>query len=79
MRTTIRLEDELLDRAKRLARQRGLSLTDVIREAVEAHLTRSARPQVATVNLPVSGRAGTLPGVELDDMTRLRDALDGAL
>jgi len=79
VRTTIRLEEELLQRAKRLARQRGVSLTDIIRESVEGHVSRAARAAPAPLSLPVAGRGGLLPGVELDDMTRLRDVLDGSL
>lgn len=79
MRTTIRLEDELLERAKRLARHRGVSFTEIMREALEAHVTRATRAAPAPISLPMAGRGGLLPGVELDDMTRLRDTLDGAL
>ena len=78
MRTTVRLEDEILQQAKQYALQQGTSLTSVIREALVAYLTRPAPVGPARVlKLPTSGGGGTLPGVDLDDSAQLYDVMDG--
>lgn len=79
MRTTIRLNDDLLERAKREAARHGNTLTDFIREAVERHVDRLARPAASPVSLPAAGRGGTLPGVDLDDLAGLSQDLGSAL
>ncbi len=78
MRTTIRIDDHLLADAKRLAAERGSTLTAVIEEALREALGRSRgndgppRPKV-----PVSRRAGGLqPGVDLDDSAALLDLME---
>jgi hypothetical protein len=78
MRTTIRLDDELLRRAKRRALETGSTLNRVIEDALRAALARvpGTRPHEAP-DLPVSGGGGTLPGVDLDDTAALYDLLDG--
>ena len=77
MRTTVRLEDDLLREAKQLAARRGTTLTAVIREAVQAYLARPDDLPAAPADLPVSGHGGTLPGVDLDDSAQLYDLMDG--
>jgi len=78
MRTTIRLDDDLLRRAKQRALDSGRTLNAVIEDALRAALqreptARSGRP----LNLPTSGGGGTLPGVDLDDMSSVYDIMDG--
>ncbi|MCH7715379.1 MAG: ribbon-helix-helix protein, CopG family [Gemmatimonadetes bacterium] len=78
MRTTVRLEDDILRRAKERAVASGTTLTGVIREALQAYLARpvdAADP--CPVALPVSGSGGTLPGIDLDDTASLYDVMDG--
>jgi hypothetical protein len=49
MRTTVRLDDELLDRLKAQARAENVSLTRLINHALEAGLAaRAARPPKRT-------------------------------
>jgi hypothetical protein len=72
MRTTIRLDEQLLKSAKRYAQDTGRSLTAVIEDALRAALSRkSVKHPRKSVKLPtVSGR-GVYPGVDLDDSAAL--------
>lgn len=79
MRTTIRLDDALLERAKREAARRGETLTSLIERGLRLVLARpqtsGARPRV---ELPVSrAGGGTLPGVDLDDGAAVLDIIEG--
>lgn len=80
MRTTIRLPEDLLRDAKRLATETDRTLTSVIEDALRAALR--GRPQkgeaVEPVQLTTYGRGGTLPGVDLDDSAALLDRMESA-
>jgi hypothetical protein len=77
MRTTIRLDGELLRQAKRRALETGRTLNAVIEDALRGALQARRGPENRPVELPVSGTGGTLPGVDLDDTAALYDLLDG--
>jgi hypothetical protein len=77
MRTTVRLDSELLRQAKRRALETGRSLNAVIEDALRAALQHRRSAQSPRVELPVSGAGGTLPGVDLDNTASLYDILDG--
>ena len=80
MRTTIRLDDELLRDAKRHAVETGRTLTAVIEEALRASLARreAAGGRKKPVKLRAAGSGGLRPGLDLDDSAALLDALEGA-
>lgn len=78
MRTTIRLPDELLREAKRLAAETDRTLTSLIEDALRAAL-RGRPPNgraIEPVRLTTYGREGTLPGVDLDDSAALVDRME---
>lgn len=75
MRTTIRLDDSLLRRAKARAAASGRSLNDFITDAVRAALA-PARPVTRTVRLPTFAGGVLLPGVDLDDTASLLDLME---
>lgn len=81
MRTTIRLDDELLSMAKRHASEAGTTLTALIEESLRERLYRRAdrggSAEADTVRLRTCGGDGTLPGIDLDDGATLLDAMDG--
>lgn len=79
MRTTIRLNDELLREAKRLAANSGTTLTAIIEDSLRERLRRgkSGDRVRETVRLVTAGRGGVRPGIDLDDSASLLDALDG--
>lgn len=77
MRTTIRLDDALLARAKSLAARTGRTLTAVIEDALRAALAQGrSRPLAERVSLPTFGSGGLRPGVDLDDTAALLDRMD---
>jgi len=80
MRTTVRLDDALLDRAKREAARRGMTLTALIEQGLRLAMRQPLKtPDRSRTSLPVSrSGGGTLPGVNLDDSASLLDRLDQA-
>lgn len=77
MRTTIRLDDTLLRRAKAAAAASGRSLNDLIVDAVRAAL--APRPSPARVSeLPTYRGHGLRAGVDLDASAALLDLMDEA-
>ena len=77
MRTTIRLDDDLLARAKQLAARTGRTLTAVVEDALRAALAQS-RPRRGRerIELPTFGSRGTREGVDLDDTASLLDVME---
>jgi hypothetical protein len=77
MRTTIRIDEELLKQAKLLAIQSGKSLTSIIEDALRQSISRqsdfSRHTQVRLIT--ISG-SGLLPGVDLDDSASLLDLME---
>jgi hypothetical protein len=78
MRTTIRLDDELLTAAKRNAVETGRTLTAVIEDALRQALARRAPDRRAgATELPVARGGGALqPGVDLDDSASLLELME---
>jgi hypothetical protein len=72
MRTTVRLDDDLLKSAKRFAANTGRSLTKLIEDALRHTLSRrTVKRAPKSVKLTtVSGR-GLRPGVDVDDSAAL--------
>lgn len=79
MRTTVRLDDHLLRRAKAAAAESGQTLTALIEDALREKLTpRPASPRRKRVRLPTYRGEGLRPGVDLDDSASLLDLMDRA-
>ena len=78
MRTTIRMDDDLLRAAKRAAAESGQTLTVLIEESVRERLGRH-KPKRARrrVRLITDGSGGVAPGVNLDDSAALLDLMEG--
>ena len=79
MRTTLRVDDELLRQAKSHAARQGRSLTSIFEEALRRLLAESQRQEERKrVELPVSAATGgVLPGVDIDDSAALLDVMEG--
>lgn len=76
MRTTMSIADELLAAAKREARTRGLTLGQMVEEALRRELNRP-RPDSELPELPVFTRGdGPRPGVDLTSNRALHELLD---
>jgi len=78
MRTTVRLNDGLLEQAKREASRRGETLTSLIEQGLRLVLASRPGQRRKRVILPVCrARGGVLPGVDLNDSSGLLDILEG--
>jgi hypothetical protein len=72
MRTTIRLDDELLAAAKVHAARTGRTLTSVIEDALRETLARQQeREEQEPVKLTTVSGKGIQPAVDLDDSAAL--------
>ena len=78
VRTTVRLDERLLEKAKAEARKRGETLTSLMERGLRLALAGShAGERAARVKVPVSKASGGVrPGVDLDDTSDLLDRLD---
>jgi hypothetical protein len=78
MRTTIRLDDDLLREAKTYAAATDRTLTGLIEDALrEALARREARPARRRVRLRTFKGCGLQPGVNLDSNAALLDLMEG--
>lgn len=79
MRTTIRLDDALLEQARNEAARQGVTLTSLIERGLRLLLARpEKRRSRPRVELPVCREGGgTLPGVDIDDSATLLDIAEG--
>ena len=77
MRTTISINDNVLERAKKLAREKGKTLSSVIEDALQESISRreqqTDRPHVI---LPTFMGDGLQPGVDLDNNAALLDLME---
>ena len=77
MRTTIRLRDDLLQRAKKKAAKEGRTLTSLVEEGLMIVLTEAKETKRRRIRLPVSkASGGSLPGVDLNRSSDLADLMD---
>lgn len=77
MKTTLNVDDDLMRTAKRVAAERGVTLTQVIEEALRSALTEPHRRK-GRFRLrwkPVSGRRA--PDVDIADRDALYDRMEG--
>ena len=79
MRTTIRLDDDLLAEVKLIAARSGRSMTAVIEDALREVLARQqARLDHDPVRLTTVAGHGLQPGVDLDDSAALLSLMEAA-
>jgi hypothetical protein len=78
MRTTIRFDEQLLIQAKKLAAERGTTLTALLEDALRETLARR-KPVTrrSKLRLTTFGRGGVQPHVDLDDTASLLDRMEG--
>jgi hypothetical protein len=75
MRTTVAVDDNLLESARRRARDRGQTLGQVVEDALRRELAEPVA--VELVGVPVfSGGGGPLAGVDLTSNRAVRAVLD---
>ena len=77
MRTTIRLDDQLLAKAKKYALSRGTTFTAIVEDALrEKLMERSPAKKQSAVKLKTVNGKGTHAGIDLDDSSSLLDVMD---
>jgi Arc/MetJ family transcription regulator len=70
MRTTVNIDEHLLQQARELAARSRRSLGDVVDDALRI-LLAERRGERSDVDLPVFGGSGLQPGVDLEDKASL--------
>lgn len=77
-RTTVRLPEELLERARRKAAAQGRTLTSLLEEGLRLVVSEHRRDASAKRVLPPISRAtgGTMPGIELTNASALEELDD---
>lgn len=77
-RTTVRLPEDLLGRAKRKAAAEGRTLTSLIEEGLRLVVAENRRPAKAKRVLPRISKAtgGPMPGIDLTDFSALQEMDD---
>jgi hypothetical protein len=79
MRTTIRINDQLLIETKQYAAGTGQTLTAVIEDALRQMIDRQKQSEKRKkVKLLTVQGSGTLPGVDLDDSASLLELMEEA-
>ena len=77
MRTTVRINDDILKRAKKRAAKEGRTLTSLIEEGLAVILSESKTVRPRRVKLPVSSATGgVLPGVDLNRSCELEEVMN---
>jgi len=77
MRTTIRLDDDLLAEVKLLAARSGKTLTSVIEDALRETLSRQKQVgERKPVRLTTVSGQGLQPGIDLDDSASLLSIME---
>ncbi len=77
MRTTITIDDRLLEKARELAARTKKTLSQVIEAALRESLSRRSSPsRPKKVRLTTVGGNGPRPGVDIDDSASLLDLMD---
>ena len=79
MRTTIRLDDDLLSAAKQHAAKTGRTLTSLFEDALRAFLAVEQRPSTRRRSrLPTFDGGGMRSGIDLDNTADLLDLMEGS-
>lgn len=77
MRTTIRLDDDLLHDAKRFAAESGRTLTALIEDALRELLARHERPKAQPrFKVKPLKMGGLRPGIDLNNSAELLDIME---
>jgi hypothetical protein len=77
MRTTIRLNDDLLKRAKKRAADEGRTLTSLVEEGLVLILSKAKASRRKRIELPVSkATGGVLPGIDLNRTSDLEEVMN---
>jgi len=76
MRTTLTIEDDLGDALKKRSHRTRQPFKQVVNEVLRAGLAAKESPPVRRYRLKAAALGGVLPGVNLDKVLALADALE---
>ncbi len=77
MRTTIRINDDLLKRAKKQAADEGRTLTSLVEDGLALILSKPKTNRRKRVELPVSkATGGIFPGIDLNRSSVLEEVMN---
>jgi hypothetical protein len=77
MRTTIRIKDDLLNRAKKRAADEGRTLTSLVEDGLVLVLSKAKASRRKRIVLPVSkATGGVLPGIDLNRASDLEEVMN---
>lgn len=78
MRTTISIEDALLEKAKKVSRERRCSLREVIEDALRAAFAKGHKTHryQSPLSLKTFKGSGVQPGIDLSSSSALLDAME---
>ena len=74
MKTTLVLDDALVERVRQRAKERGVSMSSIVEEAIFRMLTEQATADHPPLDLPSFNSGGYL--VDITDRNAMYDALD---
>lgn len=78
MRTTINLPDDLILQARKAAKEKRVSISEFIADALRVALdSRRCKGPRREFKFTTSGEGGVMPGVNSDDTSALLDIMDG--
>jgi hypothetical protein len=77
MRTTIRINDDLLKQAKKRAADEGRTLTSLVEDGLTLLLSKPKTGRRKRIELPVSkATGGVLPGIDLNRSSDLEEVMN---
>jgi hypothetical protein len=77
MRTTIRINDDLLKQAKKRAADEGRALTSLVENGLRLILSKASASRRKRIELPVSkSTGGVLPGIDLKRSSDLEEVMN---
>lgn len=80
MRTTVNLDEHVLENARRRARERGITLGELVEDALRRELASLAGRRHERPRVPVfRGGTGMRPGIDPSSNRSMREALDDGL
>ena len=74
MKTTLVLDDALVEQVRQQAKERGVSMSSIVEEAIFRMLTEKAAPDHPPLDLPSFNSGGYL--VDITDRDAMYNALD---
>jgi hypothetical protein len=79
VRTTLTLDKDVADRLAREARRSGRSFKEIVNDAIRTGLdAKRARPAATPFRVVAKDLGALRPGVSLDSVVRVLEAVDGA-